>query len=68
MPTLTFTCPFCKREEHPYEDLDGEPGRRCVPHACPGVGKRSYVFVDRHTRDGTPIYLRCTPAAVPSPA
>jgi len=68
MAVLDFTCPFCKQEEHTYETLEAEPGRRCVSHACPEVGKRSYVFASRHTEVGEPVYLRCTPAKAAAPA
>lgn len=61
MPNLDFTCPFCKTEEHSYQELAAEPGRRAVPHDCTGVQKRTYVFVDRHTETGVPIYLCCRP-------
>lgn len=63
MAVLHFACPFCKKEEHEYQGLAPEPGRRVVTHECGDVPKRSYVFVDRHTDIGEPIYLRCVPPA-----
>jgi len=68
MPTLSFTCPFCKAASHEYSELQAEAARCAVSHSCPGVQKRSYVFTDSHTAQGIPIYLRCEPEAVAAEA
>ena len=65
MGALNFVCPFCQASDHSYTELMEEADRRSVAHDCSGVKKRSYVFVDQHTSQGVPIYLRCDP---PSPA